>query len=98
MIANESVAVFDLPKELSSPRLETALLPDSALASSTTAVSTNSGMFSSGDYQQVPVQQPLEGWGFLRDFGDSTDDFFALDVEFRDLLDGQFVTDQNGFL
>ena len=36
---------------------------------------------------------PNEDWGFLRDFGDASDEFFAFDVELRGLLDGGFVLD-----
>jgi hypothetical protein len=38
---------------------------------------------------QRPTSQPPADWAFLRDFGDSTDDFYALDVELIGLLNGQ---------
>ena len=40
------------------------------------------------------TQQPLaDDWGFLGNFGDATDEFYSLDVEFRGLLDAQFGMD-----
>jgi hypothetical protein len=39
-----------------------------------------------------------EDWGFLRDFGDSTDEFYEFDVQLRGLLDGGFESDQLNFL
>jgi hypothetical protein len=41
--------------------------------------------------------QPLEDWGFLRDFGDSTDDFYAWDVQLMGLLNGQGL-ENSGFI
>jgi hypothetical protein len=37
-------------------------------------------------------------WSFLRDFGDSTDDFYALDEQLRGLLEGQFSSDNSSFI
>jgi hypothetical protein len=39
-----------------------------------------------------------QDWGFLRDFGDSTDEFYELDVQLRGLLDGGFESEQLSFL
>ncbi|KAG0651644.1 Citrinin biosynthesis transcriptional activator mrl3 [Hyphodiscus hymeniophilus] len=41
--------------------------------------------------------QSLEDWGFLREFGDSMDDFYALDVQLIGLLNGQGA-ESNGFV
>ncbi|RDW87823.1 hypothetical protein BP5796_03517 [Coleophoma crateriformis] len=90
--------LFDLPKELSASRPEASLPTNPVPEASTQVPRPNATMLPPVDYQQTLPQQPLEGWAFLRDFGDSSDGFFALDVEFRDLLDGNFDTDQNGFL
>jgi len=38
----------------------------------------------------IPQPQPTEDWSFLREFGDASDDFYTLDVEFRGLLEGGF--------
>ena len=36
----------------------------------------------------TPESQPLgDEWAFLRDFGDSTDQFYSWDMELRHLLD-----------
>lgn len=37
-----------------------------------------------------------EDWGFLRDFGDASDEFFELDVQLRGLLDGGFESEGVG--
>jgi len=38
-----------------------------------------------------------EDWGFLRDFGDSADEFYEFDVQLRGLLDGGFEPDGLNF-
>lgn len=38
-----------------------------------------------------------QDWGFLRDFGDSTDEFYEFDVQLRGLLDSGFEPDQLNF-
>lgn len=37
-----------------------------------------------------------EDWSFLRDFGDTTDEFYALDIELIGLLDGGAAPQQSG--
>ena len=42
------------------------------------------------------TQQPaVDDWGFLGDFGDATDEFYSMDVEFRGLLDTRFGMDDS---
>ncbi|OWO98541.1 transcription factor Cys [Marssonina coronariae] len=43
------------------------------------------------------TEQSPENWGFLRDFGDATDEFFELDVQLLGLLDGGIRLDHVGF-
>lgn len=48
--------------------------------------------YHSATVEQIP-QFATEDWGFLRDFGDASDEFFAFDVQLRGLLDGGFGLD-----
>jgi hypothetical protein len=50
----------------------------------------------SGNLSSGLVPTP-EDWGFLRDFGDATDEFFELDVQLRGLLDSGFDSEQFNF-
>jgi hypothetical protein len=49
-----------------------------------------------GNLSSTLVPSP-DDWGFLRDFGDATDEFFELDVQLRGLLDGGFDPEQFNF-
>ncbi|KAH8663623.1 fungal-specific transcription factor domain-containing protein [Tricladium varicosporioides] len=82
--------LFDLPKALQEPQLDaTGALP-----------AANGGPLGQPKLENAMPPgaggAPLPGvsaedWSFLRDFGDSSDQFFAWDVELRDLLDAQYV-------
>jgi hypothetical protein len=48
---------------------------------------------------QFPQPQAFtDDWSFLRDFGDSTDQFYSWDVELRDLLDGRFTLEGQDYV
>ncbi|KAH7318942.1 fungal-specific transcription factor domain-containing protein [Rhexocercosporidium sp. MPI-PUGE-AT-0058] len=95
--------MFDLPQELqvpnnSKPRTLRSPTPEGSqgqryLSGTTTpAPAPISNGIHSSTMEQIP-QMPTEDWGFLRDFGDASDEFFAFDVELRGLLDGGYGLD-----
>ena len=49
-----------------------------------------------GNFPRDLPQSP-EDWSFLREFGDSTDEFYTWDVQLMDLLDGQGL-ENNGIV
>jgi hypothetical protein len=51
-------------------------------------LSTSPSLPANGHVPREAAQSP-EDWGFLRDFGDSTDEFYALDVQLMGLLNGE---------
>ncbi|TVY15995.1 putative transcriptional regulatory protein [Lachnellula arida] len=82
--------LFDLPQALQEPKPVEIPAPE-----------TNGGSFASllnpVTVPFPPAQPPsafTDDWSFLRDFGDSTDQFYSWDVELRDLLDGGFTLDE----
>ncbi|KAK0124159.1 hypothetical protein ONS95_009142 [Cadophora gregata] len=97
--------MFDLPQELralnsSNPRALRSPTPEGSHSSqrypsgtATPALPAPGPNLSNGSHttavEQVP-QFSTEDWGFLRDFGDASDEFFAFDVQLRGLLDGGF--------
>ncbi|KAF4630992.1 hypothetical protein G7Y89_g7143 [Cudoniella acicularis] len=84
--------LFDLPRALQEPNSqETGLVPQANMGQTSLQQKPVDNAASNGAInivQSAPL--PPEDWSFLRDFGDSTDQFFAWDVELRDLLDGQY--------
>ncbi|KAH6711870.1 fungal-specific transcription factor domain-containing protein [Leptodontidium sp. MPI-SDFR-AT-0119] len=96
--------MFDLPQELrtlnsSNPRTLRSPTPEGSHPSqkypsgtATPAPAPISNGYHSSAMEQVP-QIVNEDWGFLRDFGDASDEFFAFDVQLRGLLDGGFGLD-----
>ncbi|TVY45918.1 putative transcriptional regulatory protein [Lachnellula occidentalis] len=90
--------LFDLPQALQEPNLAGIQVP-------TTNAGQQQALHSEGPLANLmnsitipfPQAQPpstlTHDWSFLRDFGDSTDQFYSWDVELRDLLDGGFAVD-----
>ncbi|KAL3425154.1 glucanase b [Phlyctema vagabunda] len=90
--------LYDLPRELSPPRAESLDNLTQESYCNNLIDGNASGILPHVETEGNSLQVPMEEWAFLRDFGDSTDDFYALDVELRGLLYGQFAADSNVFL
>lgn len=46
--------------------------------------------------QFADILTTVEDWGFLNDFGDATDNFYAMDAEFRSVLERQMIDSEQG--
>lgn len=60
-------------------------------------LSASPSLPANGNFGLEPAQSP-EDWGFLREFGDSTDEFYSMDVQLLGLLNGQIGPDNSGFV
>lgn len=95
--------VFDLPRNsqepLQTPRTVPEWRPGTPLAPQPPGQTLSPApprMPDNGNLSSTLVPSP-DDWGFLRDFGDATDEFFELDVQLRGLLDGGFDPEQFNF-
>ncbi|KAL2060119.1 hypothetical protein VTL71DRAFT_9941 [Oculimacula yallundae] len=98
--------MYDLPQELRSQNNSSSIALDSPTPEAThqnprypsvatTPTSTAAPAQDSVGYQPPAMEQQMpqmanEDWGFLRDFGDASDEFFAFDVQLRGLLDNGY--------
>ncbi|KAK2627405.1 hypothetical protein QTJ16_003371 [Diplocarpon rosae] len=88
--------MFDLPPDLRNLNTHRVLRSPSPEAKSeklSVPPATDGHQLSHG----TGNEQSPEDWGFLRDFGDATDEFFELDVQLLGLLDGGVRLDHMGF-
>ena len=94
----------DLPRHLQDPTNGRLLQPkpSSPFSQGTPRpeyLSVSPSVPPNGNFPREPSQVP-EDWGFLREFGDSSDEFYALDVELLGLLNGigQLASETSGFV
>ncbi len=95
------IIVFELPPELRDPANSAALQSSTTLYRTipqpeySTSIATPRPV--TNESLSTEIGDPSEDWGFLRGFGDPTDEFFELDVDLRDLLDGEFALENVNF-
>ncbi|TVY37670.1 putative transcriptional regulatory protein [Lachnellula subtilissima] len=87
--------LFDLPQALQEPKLAEAPVQTNSSQQSLEPGGSVANMLNPATIPFSLAQLPstfTDDWSFLKDFGDSTDQFYSWDVELRDLLDGGFVS------
>ena len=94
--------MFDLPRHLQDPTNGQLLQPkpQTPFNQSTPRrefLSASPSLPANGNFGPEPAQSP-EDWGFLREFGDSTDEFYSMDVQLLGLLNGQVGPENSGFV
>lgn len=94
--------MYDLPRHLQDPPNGQLLQPKPQTPFNQSIprpeyLSASPSLPTNGNFPRESSQAP-EDWGFLRDFGDSTDEFYALDVQLLGLLNGQIGPENSGFV
>lgn len=92
--------MYDLPQELQDTRsTETGPVPQMTVDQHSLQPGSLGNVLNPVTAPLPPTQPQTftDDWSFLKDFGDSTDQFFSWDVELRDLLDSGFALEGQGY-
>lgn len=94
------ILVFDLPPELRNSNTSQVLrspTPESSIARQGDASISVTPTVVANGHLPAGNAEIMDDWGFLRSFGDSTDDFFEFDAQLRGLLEAGFEPESMNF-